>query len=487
MYKSILQFCENGTMKLDEISADFFEEPKDIASFVGNVKDVVVGLGCSYLGEIFETMDEMIRDSGIRKRNWEIVRRDKKTMLTSLGEISYRKTLFKNKKTGDRTYLLDRYLGIEANARLTEDAEAALLSEAAQTSYRRAGKAASISDDVSKSTVKNRLHGLQFPPHAEESEEKRKVRNLYIDADEDHVALQFFESKGDIRPDKKGRTYNTVQTKLIYVYEGIEPEAPSSKRNKLINAHYFSGVYEGKENDTLWNEVNEYIEAKYDIDSIEKIYLNSDGGSWIKKGKSKIGGIITVLDEYHINKYLTKMTTHLFDSAQDGRNILRNVIKKGTKEEFRKTVQRLAKYTEEESVKARINSSMEYILSNWIATRMRLRRSAGVVGSSTEGHVSHVLASRMSSRPLGWSRKGADQMARLRAYEWNGGSMLDLVRYQREPLQKAAGAEIFSADSILAWEKHHENPNGKYVDKLQHSLGASVRKTLAIRDRLMEI
>lgn len=130
---------------------------------------------------------------------------------------------------------------------------------------------------------------------------------------------------------------------------------------------------------------------------------------------------------------------------------------------------------------------MEYILSNWIATRMRLRRSAGVVGSSTEGHVSHVLASRMSSRPLGWSRKGADQMARLRAYEWNGGSMLDLVRYQREPLQKAAGAEIFSADSILAWEKHHENPNGKYVDKLQHSLGASVRKTLAIRDRLMEI
>lgn len=33
-----------------------------------------------------------------------------------------------------------------------------------------------------------------------------------------------------------------------------------------------------------------------------------------------------------------------------------------------------------------------------------------------EGHVSQILSARMSSLPMGWSRGGADQLARLRVY-----------------------------------------------------------------------
>ncbi len=47
----------------------------------------------------------------------------------------------------------------------------------------------------------------------------------------------------------------------------------------------------------------------------------------------------------------------------------------------------------------------------------------------------------MSSRPMGWSRKGAGKMAQLRAYYLNGGDMLELVRYQKKELSKAVGAE----------------------------------------------
>lgn len=61
----------------------------------------------------------------------------------------------------------------------------------------------------------------------------------------------------------------------------------------------------------------------------------------------------------------------------------------------------------------------------------------GVIGSSTEGHVSHILSSRMSSRPMGWSRKGAAQMAQLRTYYYNGGDMLELVRYQKADLSES--------------------------------------------------
>ena len=80
----------------------------------------------------------------------------------------------------------------------------------------------------------------------------KKVDNLYVSADEDHVSLQFFEKKGDITVNKNGLKYNSCLSKLVYVYEGRVPERPVSgsekPRWKLKNAKYFSGVYEGSKN-----------------------------------------------------------------------------------------------------------------------------------------------------------------------------------------------------------------------------------------------
>ena len=483
MYKSILQFNESGTIRLDNICADFFENPNDVASFVNNVKEEALRFACAFIGDAFEELNSLIKSSSSRKSRWEVVRNDQKSMLTSIGEISYTKTLYKNKNTGSRTYLLDKYLDIEENARLTEDAEACILEEAVQTSYRRGGEAASILDKVSKATVKNKLHSLTFPEQPIASE-KKQVQYLYIDADEDHVPLQFFESKGDIIPDEKGRKYNNVPVKLAYVYEGIRPVAPKSNRYELINPHYFSGVYEGKSNEAFWDEIAEYIEQNYDTENIERIYLNADGGSWIRGWKSSIQGITTVLDEYHINKYLTKMTSHLWDSKEDARDKLREIIRGGTKAQFDEETELLKEYTDDEKTINRINDSLKYITSNWMAAKLRLRRESGVVGSSTEGHVSHVLASRMSSRPLGWSRHGAHQMGQLRAYSWNKGNMLELVRFQKEAHRlnnenehKVLVREILSSDN-------RHKPNGKYYDKIQCSLPAQARKILAIRENI---
>ncbi len=482
MYKSIHQFCENGIINLDDICAGFFEDPENIAGFVNGVKDEVLRFACSYISDAFEEMDEQIRNSALRSKDWTIVRRDRKPMLTSIGEISYNKTLYVHKKSGERSYLLDRILGLEENVRMTEDAEAEMLKETVQTSYRKGGDHASILGSVSKGTVKNHLHVLQFPK--EEATEKRSVQHLYIDADEDRVPLQFFKKKGDIRRDENGRKNNTVQVKLVYVYEGLEPESPGSDRYRLIRPHYFSGVYEGKDNEKLWTEVSEYIESHYDTEGIEKIYLNADGGSWIKGSKRKIGGITEVLDEYHINKYLTKMTSHLYDSADEGKLVLRDSIRNDTKAGFRKEVQRIREYAKEEDLN-RIAEGEKYITGNWMAAKIRMQKRKGVVGSSTEGHISHVLAERMSSRPLGWCKTGADRMGRLRAYYWNGGDMLELVRYQKKIREEAGKLRRILPGEILRSCDRKHAPNGKYHDKLQHSIPAQVRKTLAIRDHLM--
>lgn len=81
------------------------------------------------------------------------------------------------------------------------------------------------------------------------------------------------------------------------------------------------------------------------------------------------------------------------------------------------------------------------MLNNWTASKLRLLRKNGVKGSSTESHVSHILSARMSSRPMGWSKKGMSKMAELRAYYYNKGDMLELVRYQNEERAKAVGSE----------------------------------------------
>lgn len=235
-----------------------------------------------YSAKEWESYDEMLRDRKDLRPQWYIVRRDETTLLTSLGSVTYHKTLFKNKFTGDHEYLLDPIMGIEKHARMlemTEDAEAKLLEEAVQTSYRRGGESACISDDeVSKETTMNKIHAPRFP-QTKPLTVKRVLKYLYIDADEDHVSLQFLEKKGDI---KKTRS-NTVMPKLIYVYEGIIHE---NGRNELMNKKYFGGVYEGSKSvEQLWEEVSEYIEESYDTEALEKIYINGDGAAWIRSGQ----------------------------------------------------------------------------------------------------------------------------------------------------------------------------------------------------------
>ena len=437
-------------------------------------------MALDYISETLTTCNQIVTDSPMRKDKWVVVRTDEKTLITSIGKVMFSKTLFKNKETGERRYLVDDLLGFDSHERMSEDAVAQLLSEAVQTSYRKGGKAASILDEVSKETVKDKIHALEFPREQKRKGRKRKVDYLFVEADEDHVALQFQKKKGDLQVNQYGRKLNGMIDKLIYVHEGVEKDAPKSTRHHLVNAHYFSGTYEGNANNELWDEVYNYIDNNYDISSIKKIYLGADGGAWIKAGGRRISGITYVIDEFHLKKYLIKMTNHLMDSADDARKMLTSTIKDGTKEDFLSVVDMLEYHADNDKELARVRKSAEYILDNWsaIKTRLTVRR---IPGCSTEGHVSHVLSKRMSMTPMGWSRIGADKMARLCAYAWNQKDMLELVRYQKTVMPKAAGAEDVEVVVTEVKKTQYIHPAwGKYVDSMQVELSAELKKWMSI-------
>ena len=103
----------------------------------------------------------------------------------------------------------------------------------------------------------------------EEAQEKRNVRYLYVEADEDHIALQYKEEKGDIKR-YKGHADNHQIVKLVYIHEGYV-ESEKDQRKRLKNIVYFGGLYRGKDNDKLWEEIKAYIKNHYETEEIEKI------------------------------------------------------------------------------------------------------------------------------------------------------------------------------------------------------------------------
>ena len=89
-------------------------------------------------------------------------------------------------------------------------------------------------EQVSRETVKNKIRRVEFPKKMGYLEEKKVVDYLYIDGDEDHVALQFRKQKGDIVENKQHQKNNVAIVKLIYVYEELEEEFIRGKLQKEL-------------------------------------------------------------------------------------------------------------------------------------------------------------------------------------------------------------------------------------------------------------
>ena len=479
--------AEEFIKKLSKSKNDFYKNPQNLAEFVLSTRKETDELARKFIQNVIQELDDVIYQHPKRKEKWYVDHKeDEKKLLTSVGEVIYSKTLYKSKieldEEGKPTYcyLLDQVLGLEPNQTMTEDVKANIYREAVQTSYRKGGEMA-CPEGVTKGTVKNVLHQIKFPKNFQIPEVKKVVDYLYIDADEDHYHLQFQNKKGDIPISENGRKCNGAINKIIYVFEDIVPEAPKSKRNRLVNAHYFCRGTE-QDNKELWKEVFSYIDATYDLEKVKRIYINSDGGPWIKSGHYGFEKTMFVLDEFHLSQSFMRLTRHMKDSREDAIAELRNCIRRKNKNDFYEVIERLKSCASSEKVMERIDKEAGYISSNWMAAKYRLKRKENVKSCSAEGHVYHVLSSRMSTQAMGWSRHGGSQMAHLREYYYNGGDMLELAKYQKEELPMVAGAEevILGASAVLEKRRRTklENEYGKYAEQMNHTLSLQSKKRL---------
>lgn len=487
MNKSILHFNETGIRKIENGLKKFMEHPEDLDTFADTVLEALLSFGLDILKESIEDADEMIRNAPGRKEKWNINRREKTQLLCRLGNIVYKRTLFQNKKDGSYRYLLDDIMKLKGHERMTPGAEAALINEAIDSSYRKGGEHVSLTDFVSKQTVKNKLHDLIIKEELEQRKEKKKVDVLYIDADEDHISEQLLEETADGKKHPVSGN-STIIGKMIYLYEGCEKENAKSKRNRLVGKHYFGGVYEGKNNEKLWKKVADYIEAVYDTEELKKVYINGDGAEWIKAGENFIEKSIFVLDRYHLMKYINQSTAHMREKQAEEKSKIYKAIKGKHRKSLAEIFERLREEAESEAKKKAISDSERYILNNWRGITVQIGNEE-IKGCSAEGHVSHVYSARMSSRPMGWGRHGADQMCKLRCYKANGGNILELVRKQRE--LKPCETDVINKclRDILGNEagKTYKN-DGYYIEKCQARIsGVKAKKQIWFQSHIWGI
>ena len=473
----ITQIIEKMVEKIYKIFNKYEEDMTKMSEMIEGVKEAVVTFGLKMIKEEWENCDKLIRERKDIREGWNIVKKDERSLITSIGEIRYERTMYKKKETGERKYLLDEVIGIGKRERISEDLEAEILKKAVNNSYEESGKTAGILVEVSKESVKNKIHKLKFPKEIEEKEIKKEVKQLYIDADEDHIAIQNKKGGEKINKSKYG--------KIVYVYEGIEKEG---KRNKLKNVNYFCRVCEKEENKEYWREINKYIENNYETEKIERIQLNSDAGSWIKRGMKEIEKVEAVLDGFHLSRSIEKIARY-GEEKEEARK-LRNIIKNKSKKEFEEELSRIIEKTKDENGKTKIIEQGKYILNNWTASKNRLKEKNTRIGSSTEGHVSHILSDRMSSRPMAWSVTGADKMVQLRSYYFNGGDMLELVRFQKEdcPLEEDIEEIVLSATQIIRSENKNRKKLGNLADIPTYSIPyVQVKKIAALKAHILGI
>ena len=390
---------------VEESLTGFFKE-NDLTSFQKLLRDGMNGICATIQQRLLERIDHSFVSEKANRNDWVIERRnDVKTILSPFGPITYRRTYFRNRRTGTYAHLADKVVGYTAHQRLDTLLEADLVVEAVERSYSKAGASQEshvAGTGVSGQTVLNVVRKFQ-PEHIQETKqtkEKRTCKVIYIEADEDHVSHQ-------------DRDIRAFEQRLVYVHEGNT--SIGKNRNRLLGKKYFTFPV-GIKTEALWNTIWHYLDETYELEKTEYIFISGDGARWIQAGAQYIPDAHYVMDGFHLKQAIYRAA----GAERDKRDTLARFIRAGQWAKMNRLLLSFLEEAELESRQKAIREAISYFNTNWSGIQANQVYKNILVGCSAEGHVSHVLSSRLSSRPMGWSYLGANQMAHLRIHRANG-------------------------------------------------------------------
>ena len=376
IHKILERAYSGGISDIDALSSDVLGDCREAA--IGIVEAITAGL------------NQQIRDDKERRKAEGLVLKERereRSLLTELGRLDIPRDYYYDRENDQYVYLLDHVIGVQSYERISDGVSAKLVSLATEVSYENSAQI--VTDgEVSRQSVRNsilRLGGIEKRP--EEGAAKRKVRELHVFADEDHVHMQK-ECK------EKGKKIRAVP--LVTVTEGVEKESKGRNRTKEA-MHFVDEKFNTKE---LWKSVEGYIGSTYDTDVLEK-KLKEAGRRFPNRNlKNRIKEAMEADDR----KKLDRILQSLYDACKSEKD-----------NEF-------------------VSEFGKYLFGNYKAIRNRL--IYGEVGSCTEGQVSHVLSKRFSRNPMGWSEEGLGKLRKQRVYVKNRGK-IEADDFKRSDVEKS--------------------------------------------------
>lgn len=394
--KKILEKAYSGGIcDIDLLSSSILEDCKSAA------RDI--------LEAIVSDLNIKIREDKPSRKARGLILKEKnreRSLFTEIGRLNLPRDYYYDKKEEKYDYLLDRVIGLQGYERISAGVRAKLVSMATEVSYAKSAETVT-GGQLSRQCVREcilKLGAIEKRPQPYEP--KRKVKELHLFADEDHVHMQR-EGK------TKGKKSRMVP--LVTVTEGVEEE--SKGRNRTINAMHF--VDENFDTKALWKSVEGYIGASYDIESIEMIYIHADGGKWIASGLASFSNVTRVMDGFHLEKRLKEVSRNF--PGSNLRQRIKAAIEKGDRKKLDMLMQEMYARSQDKKQIEYTTKLGRYLTENFEEIRNRLK--SDTVGSCTEGQVSHILSNRFSRNPMGWSEEGLGKLSKQRVYIKNKGKI----------------------------------------------------------------
>lgn len=268
-------------MSIIATNVSSFEEI--VSRHIKNVKE----FGLKDLSNWLERLDASLYSD--RPKHLKIIKIQRRTILTSIGLLSFKRRYYYDEINNQYLYLLDSFLKIPKRIKILDEVKYQVIEAACEMSYEKAGRYGSDKNyPISKSTVCRAIKNLKFDIDD----------NLYVKNNDAIVHLQIDEKFLHILGSKNKKKLYTAT-----IFQG-KKEIGRKGKMMLLNRRILSSNKLNK----LFSKINYYLDKQYKLTVDDEIYVSGDLATYIQKSPEKIFACkaIYVPDKFHIKSPILK-------------------------------------------------------------------------------------------------------------------------------------------------------------------------------------
>ncbi len=394
---------ENISNVINPINAS--QSIKNYTDIIESIDKTVREIALNLLQKSIEKIDEDYFNSKNRKLSYWVKDKRTRTIITVFGQFTFTRRIYECKSSGKYYTHVDRKLGLPKYDKYDPTVKAQIVELAANSnSMIKVGEivgeriysnftldARRKNYNISRQTVHNIIKSVKrFNPNINRKNNTPEI--LYIMADEKYVNLQ-------------RHSKDKVMVKHAVVFESLEMRL---NRSILKNKLTYTSI-----DSSFWINFHDHLAKVYDLDKVKQIVIMGDGAAWIKAGVHEFANADFVLDKFHTFQAIEHISKEPRLNLAMNQSIYENDI-----EIFNSVIDVLKIFEEDnESRLKSIKEKASYIRRHWEPIQKAL--SPTIPGCSMEAHISHNLASILSSRPKAYSLKMLNKIINLRNLNLN--------------------------------------------------------------------